>query len=76
MVALVWTVTVTSQLRISSLKLNERLSAVLRDEVLNAPRVARLVNLDLPHHARIVSNEAGITGGIKLWDAKLDQLFT
>jgi len=24
--------------------------------------------LDLPHHARIVDNSAGITGGVRLWD--------
>ncbi len=30
---------------------------------------------DLPKNVRIVSNEAGITGGIRLWDAKLDEMF-
>jgi polyphosphate glucokinase len=30
---------------------------------------------DLPPNVRIVSNEAGITGGIRLWDAKLDEAF-
>lgn len=29
---------------------------------------------DLPPNARTVSNEAGITGGIRLWDAALDAL--
>jgi polyphosphate glucokinase len=29
----------------------------------------------LPDHVRIVSNQAGITGGIRLWDAKLDEMF-
>jgi polyphosphate glucokinase len=30
---------------------------------------------DLPENVRIVSNEAGITGGVRLWDAKLDGVF-
>ena len=30
---------------------------------------------DLPDKVRIVSNEAGITGGIRLWDATLDAKF-
>ncbi len=30
---------------------------------------------DLPKYVRIASNEAGITGGIRLWDAKLDAMF-
>ena len=33
------------------------------------------VKLDLPENVRIVSNEAGITGGIRLWDTKLDEMF-
>jgi polyphosphate glucokinase len=33
------------------------------------------IQFDLPHWVRIVSNEAGITGGIRLWDAKLDTMF-
>jgi polyphosphate glucokinase len=36
---------------------------------------ARHLKLDLPRNVRIVSNEAGITGGIRLWDAKLDHMF-
>jgi polyphosphate glucokinase len=36
---------------------------------------SRNVKFDLPSWVRIVSNEAGITGGIRLWDAKLDDLF-
>jgi polyphosphate glucokinase len=36
---------------------------------------ARRLRIDLPHWARIVSNEAGITGGIRLWHAKLDAMF-
>jgi polyphosphate glucokinase len=34
----------------------------------------RHVKLDLPENVRIVSNEAGITGGIRLWDAKADEM--
>jgi polyphosphate glucokinase len=30
---------------------------------------------ELPKNVRLVSNEAGITGGIRLWDARLDGLF-
>jgi len=36
---------------------------------------AKHIKFDLPEHVRIVSNEAGITGGIRLWDAKLDAMF-
>jgi polyphosphate glucokinase len=36
---------------------------------------SRHVQGDLPEKARIVSNEAGITGGIRLWDATLDTKF-
>ena len=36
---------------------------------------SRHVRFDLPPWVRIVSNEAGITGGIKLWDARLDDLY-
>ena len=36
---------------------------------------ARRLQGDLPAKTRIVSNQAGITGGIRLWDAKLDALF-
>lgn len=37
---------------------------------------SRQIRFDLPPFVRIVSNEAGITGGIKLWDARLDDLYT
>jgi polyphosphate glucokinase len=30
---------------------------------------------DLPPHVRVVSNQAGITGGVRLWDPKLDSDF-
>jgi|SRR5271166_1008133 len=36
---------------------------------------SRNVQGDLPEKVRIVSNEAGITGGIRLWDAHLDAMF-
>jgi len=36
---------------------------------------AAKVNIDLPSDVTIVSNEAGITGGIRLWDRRLDRLF-
>lgn len=36
---------------------------------------ARHVRGDLPANVRLVSNEAGITGGIRLWDARLDEFF-
>jgi len=36
---------------------------------------SRHIRFDLPPWVRIVSNEAGITGGIKLWDAKLDDIY-
>ena len=36
---------------------------------------SRHVQGDLPEKVRIVSNEAGITGGIRLWDATLDAKF-
>jgi polyphosphate glucokinase len=36
---------------------------------------ARKIAFDLPDHVRIVSNAAGITGGIRLWDPELDELF-
>jgi polyphosphate glucokinase len=36
---------------------------------------SRNVQGELPDKVRIVSNEAGITGGIRLWDAALDAMF-
>jgi polyphosphate glucokinase len=36
---------------------------------------AKHLTLNLPPNIKTVSNEAGITGGVRLWDAKLDQLF-
>lgn len=37
---------------------------------------ARHIDGDLPAKVQLVSNEAGITGGIKLWGATLDGMFT
>ena len=36
---------------------------------------ARRIAVQMPAHVRIVSNTAGITGGIRLWEAELDELF-
>lgn len=36
---------------------------------------AKQVDIPLPANVQIVGNEAGITGGAKLWDQKLDALF-
>ncbi len=36
---------------------------------------SKYVQLDLPATVRLVSNEAGITGGIRLWDAPPDRAF-
>jgi polyphosphate glucokinase len=37
---------------------------------------AKHLQLDLPANVRIVSNEAGITGGIRLWDALPEGAFS
>ena len=36
---------------------------------------ARKIAFELPAHVRIVSNMAGLTGGLRLWEADLDELF-
>jgi polyphosphate glucokinase len=36
---------------------------------------ARKVTFKVPSHVKIVSNLAGITGGIRLWEPELDELF-
>jgi polyphosphate glucokinase len=36
---------------------------------------AKHLDLELAANMRTVSNEAGITGGVRLWDAKLDSMF-
>jgi polyphosphate glucokinase len=36
---------------------------------------ARKLTFALPGHVRIVSNTAGITGGVRLWEPEMDELF-
>jgi polyphosphate glucokinase len=36
---------------------------------------AQAIALPLPTNAKIVSNEAGITGGVRVWDERMDHLF-
>jgi polyphosphate glucokinase len=36
---------------------------------------ARKITFTLPEQAKIVSNTAGVTGGVRLWEAELDELF-
>lgn len=36
---------------------------------------AKHLTLDLAPNVKVVSNQAGITGGVRLWDAKLDVMF-
>lgn len=36
---------------------------------------AAAIRFELPPEAKIVPNSAGVTGGIRLWDAALDELF-
>ncbi len=36
---------------------------------------ARVIDFELPADIRIVSNDAGITGGVRLWDSRLDADF-
>ena len=36
---------------------------------------AKLIDFDLPTDVRVVSNDAGITGGVRLWDPALDEAF-
>jgi len=36
---------------------------------------AARINFELPADVTIVSNEAGITGGVRLWEPKLDRVF-
>ena len=36
---------------------------------------ASLIDFELPSDVRTVSNDAGITGGVRLWDPKLDDVF-
>ena len=36
---------------------------------------ARKIDFEVPRHVRIVSNMAGLTGGLRLWEPDLDELF-
>jgi polyphosphate glucokinase len=36
---------------------------------------ARKIAFEVPSHVRIVSNTAGLTGGLRLWEPDLDELF-
>lgn len=36
---------------------------------------SRLINTPLPPNVKLVSNEAGITGGVRAWDRRMDHLF-
>ncbi len=36
---------------------------------------AKLIDFELPADVRVVSNDAGITGGVRLWDKALDESF-
>ena len=36
---------------------------------------ARKIAFEVPPHVRIVSNTAGLTGGLRLWEPDLDELF-
>jgi len=36
---------------------------------------ARKLAVELPPHVRVVSNTAGLTGGLRLWEPDLDELF-
>ena len=36
---------------------------------------ARKIDFKLPAYVRVVSNTAGITGGVRLWEAELDEFF-
>ena len=36
---------------------------------------AKLIDFDLSAGVQVVNNDAGILGGVRLWDAKLDEAF-
>jgi polyphosphate glucokinase len=36
---------------------------------------ARLIDSQLPAKVKTVSNEAGVTGGVRLWDRRMDHFF-
>lgn len=69
--------------KIGATKWNRRMRRVIAQvrTLLNFDRLylgggnAAKVTLELPSDVAIVSNEAGITGGVWLWDARFDGLF-
>jgi polyphosphate glucokinase len=69
--------------RKGAVKWNRRVAAMIRTvrTLLNFDRLyigggdARLVTIPLPPDVIIVSNEAGITGGARLWEPALDRFF-
>jgi polyphosphate glucokinase len=36
---------------------------------------ARKLQADLPPHVKVVSNAAGVTGGVRLWEPEMDSFF-
>ncbi len=69
--------------KVGRLKWNKRLrkaigvldTLVTYDTLLIGGGNAQVIDFDLPSNVRIVPNAAGITGGVKLWDAKMDPEF-
>lgn len=48
---------------------------IVYDTLLIGGGNAQVIDFDLPPNVRIVPNAAGITGGVRLWDKKLDSAF-
>ena len=69
--------------RIGSKRWNNRVARVLTaidvlvnyDALLIGGGNAKHIAFEFPPRVRIVANEAGITGGVRLWDARLDEAF-
>jgi len=63
---------------------NKRVRKIIKilETVVNYDRLyigggnARLIELPLPNNVKTVSNQDGITGGVKAWDKRMDQAFT
>ena len=62
-----------------NLRLREAISTVMQltscDQLYVGGGNARRITLSLPPQVKIVSNTAGVTGGVRLWEAELDELF-
>lgn len=64
-------------------KWNRRLAKVIAamqvlttyDTLLIGGGNAKHIAFELPPHVRVIDNAAGITGGVKLWDDRYDELF-